>query len=423
MASLQLVSDTYYICFRFAGRRFKRSLKTDRVDRADARRVRLEETLRLVETGRIEVPDDTEDVVEFLLADGKPKWRKPLPPPVKTTPPSPFTLKLAFDEFFKAIPDGNLEQSTLSAMHIHERHLLRAIGSNFAMPNLGVETLQDYVNKRCKQKTRSGTFVSGRTIEKELATLRTVWRWAANTNKVVGPFPRQGLRLPKSKQQPSFQTWQEIERQIELEQLAGQEAAELWDALYLRRLEIDELLAHVHEAALHPFIYPMFVMAAHTGARRSELIRSRRSDFDFEGNTVTIREKKRVRSNESTRRVQLSPTLKAVMHKWLEQDHPGGAHTFCLDGRIPRSRIKEPRAGLSPDQAHDHFERTLKNSKWEKIKGWHCLRHSFISNLASLGIDQRIIDDFVGHTTEQMRRRYRHLFPDVKQAAIDAVFG
>ena len=57
------------------------------------------------------------------------------------------------------------------------------------------------------------------------------------------------------------------------------------------------------------------------------------------------------------------------------------------------------------------------------MKGWHCLRHSFISNLASQGIDQRIIDDFVGHTTEQMRRRYRHLFPDVKQAAIDAVFG
>ncbi|MDP6719650.1 MAG: tyrosine-type recombinase/integrase [Pirellulaceae bacterium] len=78
---------------------------------------------------------------------------------------------------------------------------------------------------------------------------------------------------------------------------------------------------------------------------------------------------------------------------------------------------------MSPDQAHGHFTRTLQNSKWEKIKGWHCLRHSFISNLASQGIDQRIIDDFVGHTTEQMRRRYRHLFPDVKQAVIDAVFG
>ena len=104
--------------------------------------------------------------------------------------------------------------------------------------------------------------------------------------------------------------------------------------------------------------------------------------------------------------------------------HPGGTYTFCHSRRVARSRSKTKRADpLTSDQAHDHFERTLKSSKWQKVKGWHCLRHSFISNLASQGIDQRIIDDFVGHTTEQMRRRYRHLFPDVKQAAIDAVFG
>ena len=45
------------------------------------------------------------------------------------------------------------------------------------------------------------------------------------------------------------------------------------------------------------------------------------------------------------------------------------------------------------------------------------------ANLASQKIDQRIIDEFVGHTTEQMRRRYRHLFPDVKRDAIEKVFG
>lgn len=110
-----------------------------------------------------------------------------------------------------------------------------------------------------------------------------------------------------------------------------------------------------------------------------------------------------------------------TIHSGQPEGH--GAFAFCSGGRIARSRVKQSNPALSPDQAHGHFTRTLQNSKWEKIKGWHCLRHSFISNLASQGIDQRIIDDFVGHTTEQMRRRYRHLFPDVKQAVIDAVFG
>jgi hypothetical protein len=38
-------------------------------------------------------------------------------------------------------------------------------------------------------------------------------------------------------------------------------------------------------------------------------------------------------------------------------------------------------------------------------------------------VDQRIIDDMVGHQTDEQRRRYRHLYPDVKQDAIRSVFG
>jgi site-specific recombinase XerD len=51
------------------------------------------------------------------------------------------------------------------------------------------------------------------------------------------------------------------------------------------------------------------------------------------------------------------------------------------------------------------------------------LRHSFISALATKGVDQRIIDDLVGRQTEEQRRRYRHLFPDVKEKAVHDVFG
>jgi hypothetical protein len=43
--------------------------------------------------------------------------------------------------------------------------------------------------------------------------------------------------------------------------------------------------------------------------------------------------------------------------------------------------------------------------------------------MASKGIDQRVIDDMVGHSTDEQRRRYRHLYPDVKQQAISSVFG
>ena len=53
------------------------------------------------------------------------------------------------------------------------------------------------------------------------------------------------------------------------------------------------------KAAQHPFIYPMFVFAAHTGARRSEILRSQVDDFDFQSRTVQIREKKRDHASPS----------------------------------------------------------------------------------------------------------------------------
>ena len=309
-------------------------------------------------------------------------------------------------------------------MHRHEKHLLRFFGPTFLLPTLTLDGLQKYVNQRSKVKTHYGSPVSAATIHKELVTLGTVWRWAERLKLVNGSFPRRGVRLPKQDELPPFQTWDEIDRQIEQGGLNEAQAAVLWDALYLRKSEVDDLIAHVKQHALHAFIYPMVVMAAHTGARRSELMRSQRLDFNLEGSNVTIREKKRVKGRDTTRRVPMSPTFKTAITAWFEEEHPGGPLTFCHGRRSSRSRCKATNAEpLTNDQAHDRLERTLKDSKWEKIKGWHCLRHSFISNLASQGIDQRIIDDFVGHTTEQMRRRFRHLFPDVKQAAINAVFG
>ena len=70
--------------------------------------------------------------------------------------------------------------------------------------------------------------------------------------------------------------------------------------LYLRLNEIDELLKYVKKHARYPYVYPMFAMAAYTGARRSELMRSRRSDFDFKTGIITIRERKRVKGKRSS---------------------------------------------------------------------------------------------------------------------------
>ena len=306
-------------------------------------------------------------------------------------------------------------------MRVHERHLVRELGPRFAVQKLTLASLQDYVGKRSKQPGTRGRTVGASTINKELVTFQTAWKWAVRRGKLEGRFPKSGLRLPKSPELPPFQTWDEIERQIKHGDLSKEKQAELWDSLFLSLEQVSEVLAHVKQAAQHPFIYPMFVLAAHTGARRSELLRSQITDFD--GNTLVVHERKRVRGKHSTRRIPLSTTCQRVLREWIDEDHPGGPNTFCLASIRRSKKLRSSAQPVTRDEASDHFRRTLKGSKWDKVRGWHCFRHSFCSNCALKGIDQRIIDSFVGHTTEAMSRRYRHLFPSSQRDAIQLVFG
>ena len=80
-----------------------------------------------------------------------------------------------------------------------------------------------------------------------------------------------------------------------------QRQADLWDCLFLSLKEIDQLLKFVKRTANQPFLFPMIATAAHTGARKGELIRSIKTDIHED--SILIRERKRVKRRQTTRRV------------------------------------------------------------------------------------------------------------------------
>tara|TARA_R110002073_G_scaffold8027_20_gene44907 strand:- start:12113 stop:13354 length:1242 start_codon:yes stop_codon:yes gene_type:complete len=410
MAGLEVRNNRYNIILRFGGHRFVRSLKTSNEDAALAKKLRVEENVALVESGRLTIPEGA-DVMTFLLSDGK-LDKKPI---IKSS----LTLQQLFLDFWDAMPTDNLEPNTIDMMKIHQRHLERVLGKRLIAQSMSQGVLQNYITTRSKEKTNRGTFLSGNTIKKEIVTFNSVWRWGVRAGKVHGDFPNKELRYPKSKELPVFQTWDEIKRQIK----AGA-SEELWDALYLDMNQIQKLLKYVKGHARLPFLHPMFAFAAYTGARRSELLRSRLADIDLSGGVITLHEKKRVKGKSSTRRVPICKPLRMILKQWLKQ-HPGTPFTFCHPDPILYShrRTRNEENPLTRDQASCHFRKVVEGSDWNVIKGWHCLRHSFISNCASRGIDQRMIDEWAGHTTESMRRRYRHLFPSSQKDAMKLLFS
>lgn len=413
MASIDAdpASGVFQLRFRFEGREFKRSLKT--ADEKEARAVlgRVEETLRLIERGRFEVPEGV-DPGTYILSDGKRTGRK--------TPTIVRTLSDLFRVYRENTPAGSKEKTTLDGERTHEKHLLRLLKPTTFVKSLTVRDMQEYVDARLKDKW-CDKLIRPDTVDKELTTLRLVWNWAVDHGYIAGAAPLKGVKLPKCDEKPPFMTWDEIEAIIERGGLTPEQEEETWDSLFLTREQIQEVLDYVRHATDndHPFLYPMFVFVAHTGARRSEILRSRIDDFDFRSNTVLIREKKRSKKKSITfRRVAMTKPLAQVMQEW-KGNHPGGQFTICPCFSTARAKPFSEFNQLIPGEASNQFNRVLRGSKWSKIRGFHVFRHSFASNLAAAGVDQRIIDEWLGHTTEEMRRRYRHLFPDVQQKAIE----
>jgi len=181
----QRPSGLYQLVFRFGGRRFKKALKTTQMDVAEAARVRLDESLRLVANGRLPIPDGA-DIPTFLLSDGKLNG--------KPTLPATLTLAKLFQGYLEHLPDGMMESNSLYTAKIHMAHFERVLGKAFPIKWLTLDDLQGYVQQRGKEKGRRQGKVSPTTMRKELTTLSAVWNWARTTRRVEGDFPNKGLR-------------------------------------------------------------------------------------------------------------------------------------------------------------------------------------------------------------------------------------
>lgn len=391
MASLQKKGDAWYC--QFIHDRKRHTVTVGEVSQTEAYqwKTRTEQLLLRLRQNLLEVPPGV-SVADFILFDGKP----PVDPALSVRKDT--TLGDLSSAYLATVSNGAIEANTLATAKIHLAHIESTLGKRFILSGLTHARLQGHIDRRLKS-------VSPITVKKEIASFRSAWNWGYRGKLVQGEFPSHGLVYPKTDETLPYMTWKEIERRIR----AGADAHELWEALFLSVDEIEALLKHVKQTKAPAWVYPMLATAAHTGARRSELMRARKEDVDLADSVITLREKKRQQGTRTSRRVPISRFLAKVLKPLL-----GGSGPYLFGSGA------EP---LSPQTTQKAFVRVLADSKWSVLKGYHVLRHSFISACAAKNVDQRLLDSWVGHQTEEQRRRYRHLYPSVQKAAIRSVFG
>jgi integrase len=409
MASLHLDSRSKHWCVRFyhEGLRYQHSCCTGNKRKALRVLGAIEETIEDLHNGRRVIPENA-DPRDWIVSGGK----------LLSLPSTNGQLALNFGDLCaKYLEDQTRKaESTVNSEKTHIKHLKRILRQSARPSSISLEDLRRYVRIRLSESYRGKPVTLA--VRRELATFRQIWVWAQDNNHLSLPCPllrptgRWRIELEKPKEKVKFQTWQQIQRRIDRGGLSDEEQSELWESLFLDEGEIGELLAFVKETAAFAFIYPMFVMAAYTGARRSELMRSCIDDIDFSSGQVLIRERKRRKDlSSSYRYVPLHPRLRSVLGEWLTE-HPGGQHTLVTPTEIPRRAPVESPQPLTRNQATHHFKQTLAKSKWRVVRGFHVLRHSFGSNLVRTGkVPAEVVGQWMGHTTQEMRAHYQHLFP------------
>lgn len=171
---------------------------------------------------------------------------------------------------------------------------------------------------------------------------------------------------------------------------------------YLTKDEIDRLLnacRSLDPRAEH--LYPIVLIALHTGMRKGEILHLKWSNVDLEQRQIILTDTK----NKETRVIPLTRTL-AEMLKGMKRD--ADTYVFPNENGKPFRDVKRSfhtalrRAGITDFRFHD-------------------LRHTAASHMVMAGVDIFAVQEILGHKSIEMTRRYSHLSPRHKRVAVDAL--
>jgi len=95
-------------------------------------KLRLEESISLIEAGRMNLPPNA-DIPTFLLSEGKLDGKIVV---------NLRMLGELSDDYFKSIPPDGLEPGTIKMMEIHVRTLKRHLGTRFSVDSMQLSHLQ-----------------------------------------------------------------------------------------------------------------------------------------------------------------------------------------------------------------------------------------------------------------------------------------
>ena len=118
MAGIRKKGDAYYCTFRFQGRRYYFTVGNVPEAQALAKGAEVDETLALLERGRLTVPEGVR-FEDFVAAGGK--------APVVSARPETTTARQLIDHYLQTHANGTVEENSLGTSRTHLNQFLESV--------------------------------------------------------------------------------------------------------------------------------------------------------------------------------------------------------------------------------------------------------------------------------------------------------
>jgi integrase len=195
---------------------------------------------------------------------------------------------------------------------------------------------------------------------------------------------------------------------------------------------LDELAAWLH-VALDDRFAGMWVLAATTGMRRSELAGVEREMLDLDRGTLTVENTRVVvkghatdsdgKTEGSRRTISLDPYTIAALRQYVEMidsERDAFGASYPDHGKL---MVFDDGRRLHPDTVTRRFNRLVDQAGVRRIR-LHDVRHTYATLARDLGVNSKIVTDRLGHANESVTQQiYTHKSTGQDRAAAEMIAG
>lgn len=173
---------------------------------------------------------------------------------------------------------------------------------------------------------------------------------------------------------------------------------------------------------LSPFYHALFLLALTSGLRQGELLALSREHVDTKNSSVKVARTivrlsrglyigDRPKTDSSVRTVRIPKKTSQVLRRWLLVCPPNS-----MDLVFPSPKTN---GILHPNSLMRALEKYIRESGVPEIS-FHGLRHTFATTLLASGVNPKVVQEMLGHSTiKTTMDTYAHVLPDMQQSAAE----